>query len=239
MRAAAAFLMLAVATGGAQASSFVTPAPMSEALSPSMILLGPPPAAAEAPVSDPLPQLAFPLGSLPPSGLAASWGDGMLPALAFALGSLDSPPAEAGPRLAFPLGSLWAGPVVQLSPSVIAIGAPAVTSETVASVQPRPKSKRPQAAPTVVRGGEVGGAFPGASGVAQASSGGAQTGGAGSSTEAAARVADRSPPGMDASAQPAPESRGVPSQSPNAPPDPRPTPLPAPPAGTPILRGPE
>ena len=62
-------------------------------------------------------------------------------------------PPPAQPPIAEP------GQIDIISPSIIALGEPAVTSESVAAIGTTPKKKGPESTPMVIRGGMVGDAF--------------------------------------------------------------------------------
>jgi hypothetical protein len=62
-------------------------------------------------------------------------------------------PLPAQPPIAEP------GQMNIISPSIIALGEPAVTSESVAAIETKPKKKGHESTPMVIRGGMVGEAF--------------------------------------------------------------------------------
>ena len=110
MRVFTAVLFLGTAMGGAQASSFHVPEAMTEAIGPSMIVIG----AAQPPAS----------------GAQSSFG------------SVQAPGAAV------------------LSPSIIALGEPALDVEKVAAIPAAAEKKTPpQLSPMVIRGGLAGDAF--------------------------------------------------------------------------------
>jgi hypothetical protein len=138
MRFLVAFLLLAgMASGKAVASSFVMPEPMKEgAKSSSIVTLGAP--AADSKAASPS---FIALGSPAPSPTFVA---------------LSSPPPSPTQAVA---AIRTDGPVTP-SPSIIALGEPAVTLEKVAAIPAEKKTKRLQELPPmVIRGGLIGNAF--------------------------------------------------------------------------------